>query len=485
MNSATTQRSELEALFEESPELNINVHDYNINVTANEGVQMSPREVLDSFEDFEGGDQATHLYFHLPLCDYICHFCNYVKTKVRASQRKDQLENWVANLTSEARFFAERFPWVQNAQITSFYIGGGTGALLLNDSRSIGKFVDFVDATYGVEADAERSIEGNPENFTTETVALAKQLGFNRFSVGVQSLQDRVNQFANRGHTREEALRAIGVLLDSGAPFSVDLMFGLPFQTVESVRQDIRLLAKMKVPAITIYRLRNAEREMMGIGNASAWNRPKIREQLDANEALPSVLDTYLMRDAMTEVMIEHGYFPSPCGWWNRPDVYPDGNIPRVSKDKWECYNTMLAHGPGAYGWLAGKNASIVQTHNLTKISEYEAALSERRATGGLAFGRLLEGNRAIGTRLGFGYKANQPIFVDEYTRLYGVNLLQDEPFASVFEALLKKGFMEFSSCKGFLKPTLKGEMVHEEIMYVYFHKAIGGSLPSACSLAP
>ncbi len=474
--------TELDTLFKESPDLDINVHEYNINVTSNDGLLLSAEEVLEEFRRFDGASRPTHLYFHLPLCDYICHFCNYVKKLVHAKNRIAELDTWTSNLIADSRFYLESFDWVNQAKIKSFYIGGGTGALLLQHPDAARRLVGFVNSSYNMTECVERSIEGNPENFTTETVQLAAELGFNRFSVGVQSLQDEVNGFANRKHSSSEAIRAVKLLSSSGYPFSVDLMFGLPHQTVQSATNDVQRLVELNVPAITIYRLRNSERERMGIGNASVWNQEKVKEKLDSNHLLPVVSETYAMRDSIVDVLLANDYHPSPCGWWNKSGLYPEGNIPRVSKDKWEFYNTMLGYGPGAYGWLVGLNGKAVQLHNVTSIQDYNSMMNREPPVPGLAFGRLLEGNRAIGTRLGFGFKANQPIALELYRKLYGVDLLTDMPYRAVFEELLEKKFMvTVGDPITALKPTLKGEMVHEEIMFKYFHQRIGGSLLSGC----
>jgi oxygen-independent coproporphyrinogen-3 oxidase len=478
----TSQRKTvLDELLEANPELNIPVNDYNINVTANQGAIIDADQLFAAYRQFDGAGRDAHLYFHLPLCDYICHFCNYVKRKIRAGSKAEELMLWARLLIRETSIYLDQAPWIGAAPIRSFYIGGGTGALLLNNELALRELITHVETHFALSADCERSIEGNPENFTDATVALALDLGFNRFSVGVQSLQQEVNSFSNRGHSPEDALRAIEVLLGTGKPFSVDMMFGLPYQTPESFERDIHTLVAAGVPCITLYRLRNAERERMGIGNASVWNSEKHRQRLTDSGMFPSVSATYRMRDAATAILRGAGYHPSPCGWWNKAGTYPDGNIPRVSKDKWEKYNSMLAFGPGAYGWLTGGRPEFLQTHNITDINKYMAHMEGAPSAPPLAYGRVLEGNVAIGTRLSFAFKANQPLVLDEYRELFGVDLLHDEPYAHVFAELVRRDLMVRSSDGRTIMPTWKGEELHEEIMYVYFHKMIGGSLDAAC----
>lgn len=467
-------------LLERNPQLQIPRDQYNINVTSNEGEQLTAQEVSDAFAAFPGGGLPAHLYFHLPLCNYICHFCNYVKRLVPRGKEDSALRLWQDLLVDESQRYLDRFDWLPQARIESFYIGGGTAALLLNSRETIEPLVRHVRANYQVSDTVEFNIEGNPENFRADNLALARDLGFNRFSLGVQSLQDEVNDFTKRRHSSAESLDAISNLLATGCPFNVDMMFGLPYQTPQSVREDMTRLTGMGVPTITIYRLRNADREEMGIGNRAVWNNPVVRDRLIAEGRFPDLDTTYAMRQEAVEVLLDHDYYPSPCGWWSRPGTYKDGNIPQTSKNKWEQYNTMVAYGPGAYGWLSGDGDEFVQTHNVTDISGY---VNRMQSDPGLPlnYGRRLTGHKAIGAALGFNFKANQPIVLERYRTQFGADLLEMEPFAEAFADLLRRGLVEMTDEGRSVKPTLDGEALHEEIIQHYFHQQIGLSDAPVC----
>jgi oxygen-independent coproporphyrinogen-3 oxidase len=459
-------------LLSRHPELQIARDDYNINVTANYGITLTPEEVFARHLKHDGSDQPTHLYFHVPLCSYICHFCNYVKQLLPGNGNEDQvLDRWTGLLIEESSRYLKTVPWIEEARIESFYIGGGTAALLREPD--LFRLMAHVRRNYRLVSDCELTLEGNPENFTRQHVQAAMGVGFNRFSVGVQSFQDEVNQFTGRKHDGQMSLQAINNLKESGCPFNVDMMFGLPLQTPDSVAEDVRLLTELKVPTITIYRLRNADRDKMGIGNRAIWNIPNIKRRLDQHGVFPTLLQTYAMREEIVRILIEHDYYPSPCGWWNAPNTYPNGNIPRVSKNKWERYDTMLAYGPGAYGWLTGNNAEIVQTHNNTDIAAY-ARHVEQASGPPLAPGRLLRGNQAVASALGFAIKANQPILIERFQQQFGVDLLNDAPYCDVIETLLDQGFLEKDDADSTLKLTLEGEALHEELITVYIHNKIG-----------
>jgi oxygen-independent coproporphyrinogen-3 oxidase len=470
----------LGVLLERNPHLKVPRDQYNINVTSNSGDRLSPEEVASELGSFPGAGLPAHLYFHLPLCNYICHFCNYVKRLIPRGKEETALRLWQDLLMEESRRYLDRFGWISQARIESFYIGGGTAALLLGDRDTIAPLVNHVKSSYQLAPEVEFNIEGNPENFTRDNLALARELGFNRFSLGVQSLQDEVNEFTKRRHSAAHSLTAIGNLLATECPFNVDMMFGLPYQSPESVRQDLITLTGLGVPTITIYRLRNADRAEMGIGNSAIWNNPAVRERLIREGYFPDLETTYLMRQAAVEVLLDHDYRPSPCGWWSRPGTYPGGNIPQTSKNKWEHYDTMIAHGPGAYGWLTGGREEFVQTHNTTDISGYVSFMRNEPGLP-LAYGRMLAGHKAIGAALGFNFKASQPIVLQRYVSQFGADLLTTEPFASAFSDLLDRGLVELSASGDALQPTLDGEALHEEIIQHYFHERIGLSGAPVC----
>ncbi|MFF6994921.1 coproporphyrinogen-III oxidase family protein [Streptomyces sp. NPDC008313] len=470
----------LARLLRENPALNIGQDEYNINVTANYGETLSPSEVAYALRHHPGAGRPAHLYFHVPLCKYVCHFCNYVKRKVPDGPEGDAAPRiWTDLLLDESTRSLAHAPWLSGAVIESVYLGGGTASLL--GTEQLARLLDHVRAHYTLSDDCEISLEGNPDNFQQDELAEAGAIGFNRFSVGVQSLQSEVNAFAGRGHDAAMSVRAIEKLRSTGRPYNVDMMFGLPHQTTAKVADDIRRLIDLDVPTITIYRLRNADRAKMGIGNRALWNVESVKSRLREQDLFPTLGDTYAMREAIVELLLDGGYHPSPCGWWNRPGVYPDGNIPRVSRNKWQRHDSMIAYGPGAYGWLTGDGDTVVQTHNVADISGYARRLKDGPGLP-LAPGRRLTGHEAIGMVLGFAFKANQPIDAARFRRRFGVELFLDEPFASVFADLMARGLVEpVPGAPESVIPTLDGEALHEEIISVYFHQRVGGFAEAVC----
>ncbi|MBA3033947.1 MAG: radical SAM protein [Gammaproteobacteria bacterium] len=454
-----------------NPELRVERDSYDFNVTTNFGEKIGAEETLERYCQFPGQGKPAHLYFHIPLCSYICHYCNYVKTIYRG---KDEtvLDRWVAALISESQAYLSRANWLHEAKIESIYFGGGTAALM--QERHLAQFMRHIRQNYSLAEDCEISLEGNPDNFQNDEPEKAVKLGFNRFSIGVQSLDDRVTQFVGRKHDRASTLNAIENLRRSGHPFNIDYIFGMPYQSVDSVLTEIRTFIELASPQITIYRLRNADRVKLGldIANRSSWNSEKSIKRFNEKAPFPSLETTYAMRAALMGLLLENNYHPAPAAWWSRAGTYPDG-IAAVSRNKWQNMDTMIAFGPGAYGWIVEPNGEILQTHNTTDISGHLGHMESGLGIP-LSHGRYVTGRQAVSVALGYAFKACKPMSVQKIKERFNVDLLKDEPYREVLFTLVDKGFLGFSSQDSIFMPTLAGEAFHEEIIDVYFQGWIG-----------
>jgi coproporphyrinogen III oxidase-like Fe-S oxidoreductase len=466
-------------LIRQNPELYQSRDEYNFHVTAtNLGQRKDTQEALQYFVEHSGSYKPAHLYFHVPLCNYICSFCNFVRKKARTDQNEleEELENWTDVLIAESNNMLQVAPWLRKAKIESFFVGGGTATIL--GDKQLKRLVDHVDANYSVESDAERTLEGNPDHLMLpEKIEQALDLGFTRFSVGVQSLEDKVTDFVSRGHNREMTLKAIALLKQTKKPFNVDLIYGLPLQTPESFATDVRQLVEMGVPTITMYRLRNNDRKQLHIGTRSAWNHNETKKKIEAQGLFPSIEQTQNMRELSTKVLMDAKYSPSPSCFWSAPDTYPWGNMPRSYVNKWLDYDSHIAYGPGVYGWLSNgkEKGQVLQYHNTLKIHDYEKAVKSGQSA--IAHGYLLNGHVAVASALAFSFKSCQPILYSVYKNRYGVDISTEEPIASVLRLLVQKNLMEELPGGSGLLTTLEGELLHEEVVAVYFHGILGKSV--------
>jgi len=395
------------------------------------------------------------------------------------TKRAALLDRWAATLKKESEHYLKMAPWISKSPIESIFLGGGTSALLREHHLAL--LLSHIRENYTLAENCEITLEGNPDNFYDPAyLEMCLSLGFNRFSLGVQSLQDEVNLYAGRGHDRTLTLRAVSELLKTKKPFNVDLIYGMPFQTPTTFANDVKTLIELQVPTITTYRLRNNNRKILHLGTTSVWNRfdstlnqkVTVRKTVDGQaKEFPSFQETYEMREQAMELLYGDGYRPSPACFWSRPNTYQVGNIPAVYRNKWQNFDDQIAFGPGVYGWFTTGKGTVIQTHNTLSVHDY---LKQMDTNGNaLDHGRELSGPIAAAAALAFSFKSMQPILNETYAERFGVNLRTDEPFASVLNSMVEAGFLTDDGKA--LRTTPVGEALHEEIVDEFFHKRIGG----------
>ena len=183
-------------------------------------------------------------YIHIPFCEKKCYYCDFAAFP--------NLENWIEpyvdNLIKEIRLYREKMDLI----IDSIYIGGGTPTYIV--PNLIEKIVEEI---FKFKTDIkEFTIEANPNSLDMEKLKIYKKLGINRISLGVQSFDNKVLEKIGRNHTKDRAIRDIGMIRDAGFDnLSFDLMLNLPGQDFESVKRDLKMVKKLKPDHISWYSL--------------------------------------------------------------------------------------------------------------------------------------------------------------------------------------------------------------------------------------
>lgn len=176
------------------------------------------------------------LYIHIPFCAAICNYCNFNRGLFDADLKRRYVDALVAEIA--------RADGTQREQADTIYFGGGTPSLLSPDD--VHRIIDACRRSWSVSADAEVTLEANPETVTTPLLAACRQAGVNRVSLGVQSLRDDELRRLSRLHGAARARAAVDEARAAGIDnLSVDLMMWLPGQSpavwLESVDGAIAL----------------------------------------------------------------------------------------------------------------------------------------------------------------------------------------------------------------------------------------------------
>ncbi len=192
--------------------------------------------------------ENINLYFHIPFCGQKCSFCGYLTTVLT---KEAEYETYVEALIKEIKNATH----LHGKRINTINFGGGTPMMLseLQLIRIMGQikvsFPNFLNTA------TEISIEATPESITTEKTAVLKALGFNRISIGIQTLNTNEIKSINRHNFSEQTQNAIQIIQTSGiGNLCCDLMYGLPGQDLDSWKQTVLGLLEYRPHTIELYR---------------------------------------------------------------------------------------------------------------------------------------------------------------------------------------------------------------------------------------
>jgi oxygen-independent coproporphyrinogen-3 oxidase len=194
----------------------------------------------------------TSLYVHAPFCRAKCRYCAFASQPTgRAGPDPDTLGRYLDALGVEA---AQRARELGPFRPASLFLGGGTPSLL--GARGLARLMDALRASFDVPDGIEMTLEANPDSATPEMLAVARSLGFNRLSLGVQSLRDADLSALGRTHSTGQARAAFAAARAAGfANVGLDLIFGLPGQGVAGWLAVLEQAAALKPEHLSCYGL--------------------------------------------------------------------------------------------------------------------------------------------------------------------------------------------------------------------------------------
>jgi oxygen-independent coproporphyrinogen-3 oxidase len=186
------------------------------------------------------------IYFHVPFCKQACTYCDF-----HFSTQTKLLEKMVLAQTAELIHYAEKYV---ESQVETIYLGGGTPSLM--GVQFLSRWLESVHKYYRVAASCEITLEINPDDITDEKIQHWKEIGVNRFSVGIQSFDDEVLRWMNRAHSGEQSRLGLQMLQDAGFDnISVDLIYGHGKLNHSEWLRDVHQFISLQIPHISAYAL--------------------------------------------------------------------------------------------------------------------------------------------------------------------------------------------------------------------------------------
>ncbi|MGL4455164.1 MAG: radical SAM family heme chaperone HemW [Plesiomonas sp.] len=188
------------------------------------------------------------LYIHIPWCVQKCPYCDFNSHALKEGlPEAEYIEHLLNDLRAD-------LPLAGGRTVSTIFIGGGTPSLL--SAEAMQQLLDGVRALIPVAPDAEITMEANPGTVEADRFTGYQQAGINRISIGVQSFSSEKLQRLGRIHGPEEAVRAATLATQLGLrSFNLDLMHGLPDQTLEEALSDLQRAISLAPPHISWYQL--------------------------------------------------------------------------------------------------------------------------------------------------------------------------------------------------------------------------------------
>ncbi|MDI9221157.1 radical SAM family heme chaperone HemW [Pantoea sp. EA-12] len=188
------------------------------------------------------------LYIHIPWCVQKCPYCDFNSHALKGEVPHIE---YVQHLLSDLE---QDLPLTAGREVRTIFIGGGTPSLL--SSNAMQMLMDGVRARLPLAADAEITMEANPGTVEADRFSGYQKAGINRISIGVQSFSPQKLERLGRIHGPEEAIRAAHLAAGLGLrSFNLDLMHGLPDQSLEEALDDLRQAIALNPPHLSWYQL--------------------------------------------------------------------------------------------------------------------------------------------------------------------------------------------------------------------------------------
>lgn len=185
------------------------------------------------------------LYFHIPFCVSKCTYCPFFICAGSASQIVDE---YLDILIKEGDLYKDV---AKEARFSSLYFGGGTPTYMEEDHFT--RIYNYIAKSFNIE-EAEFTVEANPSTLTPEKLRHLKSLGVTRLSIGIQTFDEELLKIIGRYNTNGMIDQALDMIKEVGfEDINVDLMYGLPEQTLEKWQRDIERFTEWGIRSVTIY----------------------------------------------------------------------------------------------------------------------------------------------------------------------------------------------------------------------------------------
>lgn len=364
-------------------------------------------------------------YIHIPFCKSKCKYCSFV-----SYTKPDMVTGYIYALLKD---ISDNY---RGEELRTLYFGGGTPSLV--PTELLGKVI----RKFKFQNNYELTVEVNPDDCTPEYLqALIKQ-GVNRLSIGSQTFDDNILKLIGRRHNSSDIIRTVEFAKNAGFEnISVDLIYGLPTQTIEKLRQDLDKFLSLEIQHISTYGLK--------IEEGSYWGRyyNKADNKLIVPNSdliyLPPDDDTQAdMYEGVNEILERNGFYRYEVSNFAKKGYESKHNLNYWNNDEYYGF------GAAAHGYMDG-----VRFYNYSELEKYMATPSTHQ------YGKTLTEDEKLEEEVFLGFRKRDGVNVNKIKEKFGID------FENRYKAILEKysDFIEKTPAGYTL--NLKGVLVSNMIL--------------------
>jgi len=283
------------------------------------------------------------IYLHIPFCKTRCIYCDFYSTT-----RCEEKNHYISALCRELQL---RKSYLGEEQIETIYFGGGTPSQLTR--QDFEKIFSTIEKEYSLEQCKEITLEANPDDLTPEYIKELSSLPFNRISIGIQTFNEQTLRLLKRRHTAEQAIRAVKECRLAGFQnISIDLIYGLPEETVKIWLADLEQAISLNVEHISAYHLIYEE--------GTPLHEMLLKHKVEEIDEESSVIFFALMIGRLTQAGYQHYEISNFC----KPGKHSQHNASYWTEKKY------MGCGPSAHSF----NGDTRQW-NVSSLDQYIAGI--------------------------------------------------------------------------------------------------------------
>ncbi len=307
------------------------------------------------------GKADLSLYLHLPFCDTLCYFCGCTMIVTRSRERIKEYNEY---LKREIDLVKEHLS--NDRVVTQLHWGGGTPSYL--DPGELHDLASYLKINFRYDPDIEAGVEIDPRGLTYEHMEALREAGFNRVSMGVQDFNPEVQEAVNRIQPEDITRRTVDWSRQLGfSSINLDLIYGLPFQTVESFNKTVDKIIDISPERIAVFNYAHVP-----------WL--KKHQQLIKPEDLPTPDQKLEILKSTMEKLGDAGY------WYVGMDHFakPDDELAVAQRNKtlyrnFQGYSTKAGCDLYGFGMSSISQFNEIYAQNEKTLKEYYRAIDEGR----------------------------------------------------------------------------------------------------------